>query len=122
MGFYVAGIHGHRSVHARRSGQGVKNIRPNPLSAPAVEAVVDRRVGAVDFWAIAPARTRFQHVHNAADHTSIINPMRSLAPSWQQRLNPPPFRIAEPVDLLCHSSLPSTEKLESQPNSGWNPY
>lgn len=122
MCFDVAGIHRHRSVHAGRSGQGVKNIRPNPLPAPAVEAVVDRRVGAIDFRAIAPARTRFQHVHNAADHASIIDPMRSLAPSWQQRLNPPPFRIAEPVDLLCHSSLPSAEKLESHSNSRWNPY
>lgn len=61
-------------------------------------------------------------MHNAADHASIIDPMRSLAPSWQQRLNPPPFRIAEPVDLLCHSSLPSAEKLESHSNSRWNPY
>ena len=42
MGFDVAGIYRHRSVHAGRSGQSVKNIRPNPLPAPAVEAIVDR--------------------------------------------------------------------------------
>ena len=78
MGFDVAGVHRDRSVHASRSGQGVKNARPNSLTAPAIEAVVDRRVGAIDFRAIAPARPGFQHVHDAANHATIIYPMRSF--------------------------------------------
>ena len=71
MGLDVAGVHRDRSVHAGRSGQGVKDARPNPLPAPAVEAVIDRCVGAIDFRAIAPARTGFQHVHDATDDAAI---------------------------------------------------
>jgi hypothetical protein len=54
-------------------------------------------------------------VHDAADHATIIDPVRSFAPSRQQRLNSLPFRIAQPVNLLCHPSLSkSLGELESQ--------
>lgn len=80
MGFDVGRVHRDRSVHTGRAGQGVKDARPNPLPAAAVEAIIDRRVGAIDFRAIAPVRTRFQHVHDATDEAAIIDPMRPFAP------------------------------------------
>jgi hypothetical protein len=49
-------------------------------------------------------------MHDAADHTPIIDPVRSFAPSRQQRLNPLPFRIAQPINLLCHPSLQITSE------------
>lgn len=52
---YVGRVHRYRSVHTGRSRQGVKDTRPNPLPASAVEAVIDRCVGTLDFRAIAPA-------------------------------------------------------------------
>ncbi len=82
------------------------NIRqPNALPAPAVEPVVDGRVGAVLGRAITPAPSRPQHVQDAADYPPIVDPMRSAVSARQQRLNASPFRLAYPIKLLRHPSL-----------------
>src|SRR6185437_16563761 len=122
MDFDVSRIDGGRSVHPGGSRQRIKDIGPDPLTAPAIEAIIDRRVRSVDFRAITPARPTSEHIDDPADHTAIVDAMSPFPPPWQQRFYPPPFRIAEPVDLLCHSSLPSAEKLESQSLFRWNPY
>jgi len=44
-------------------------------------------------------------MEDAADHPPIVNPMRSSPTSRQQRFDPRPFRIAQPVKLPCHPSL-----------------
>ena len=49
------------------------NKRSRTGAGPTVEAVVDRRVGAVVRRAVAPARARAKHVNDPADHPPIIN-------------------------------------------------
>jgi hypothetical protein len=44
-------------------------------------------------------------VHDAADHAAVIDSVRAFTTSRQQRLNPLPFRIGKPINLLCHPSL-----------------
>jgi hypothetical protein len=51
-----------------------------------------------------------QHVHDTADDAPVINPMRATTTSGQQRLDPPPLGIAEPIDLLRHPSLQITSE------------
>jgi len=46
---------------------------------------------------VAPARSRTQHMDDPADHTAVIHPMRAAPTTWQQRLKPLPFRVAEPI-------------------------
>jgi hypothetical protein len=42
--------------------------------------------------------------------------MRPAPPSWQQRFNPPPLRIVQPVNLLCHPSPHVLESLNHNPS------
>jgi hypothetical protein len=50
------------------------------LAAPAVEAIVDRRVRAIDRRAVPPGRARAQHMDNAADDPAIIDTVRPRRP------------------------------------------
>lgn len=61
-------------------GQGFKHLQPQPLTAPAVEPVIDGCVGAELRRAIAPARAALEHIHDARDNAAVINPMRALRP------------------------------------------
>ena len=122
MGLDVGRIDRARSVHAGRSRQGVEYAGPYPLPAPAIEAIVDRRVGPVDLRAIAPARPTAQHMDDAADHPTIIDAMGSLTASGQQRLDPLPLRIAQPINALPHQRLHRPWRLESQYRPVGNPY
>ena len=77
-----------------RAGQCLEHLKPNALPAPAVEAVIDRRVRPVFRRAIAPPRTRTQHLHDAADHTAIVHTARTSAPARQQGFKTLPVRLA----------------------------
>jgi hypothetical protein len=79
----------------------VKDIGPDSLTDPAVEAIVNRRVRPIHFRAIAPARPTAHHVDDISDYPAIIDPMQSASPSRQQRFNPPPLRIAQPITCLA---------------------
>src|SRR5215468_2030583 len=65
-----------RAVDAAVARQRLEYLLPQPLPAPAVEPVVDRRVGPIDRRTIAPAPARAQHVHNPTYHAPVINAMR----------------------------------------------
>jgi hypothetical protein len=56
---------GHRGEHRQ----------PNALPAPLVAAVIDRRIRLVTGRAVTPARTGAQHMHDAADRPSVVDPM-----------------------------------------------
>src|ERR1700691_2095822 len=99
------------SDHAGRAGQRVKDVGPNALAAPTIEAVVNRRVGAVVGRAIPPPRTRTQHVHDPTDDPAIIDAMRAAPAAWHQRLNPRPLRVTQPIELLPHQGLLDSEAL-----------
>lgn len=96
MGFDVGGVDGHGSDLASRTGQGVEDI----LSTPAIKAVVDRRIRAELRRAVAPARTRAQHVHGPADDPPVIDAMGAASASRQERLNPFPFRSLSQYSCL----------------------
>src|SRR4051794_38634495 len=95
------------------AGQRLEDTAPDPLPAPAVKAVVDRRVGPVLGRAVAPSSPRLQHVHDPADHPVIVHPSRTATPPRQVRLNPRPRLVIQPVKLP-HPKLPS-RSLESKP-------
>src|SRR5579872_4440035 len=111
MDLNVRTIDRHRSDRAGRAGQRVKDGGPNALPAPTIEAVVDRRVGAVVGWAIPPTRARAQHVHDPADDPAIVDTMRTATTARHQRFNPPPLCIAQPIELLPHQRLLDSEAL-----------
>lgn len=111
MDFDVRAVDRHGPDHAGRAGQRVKDGGPDALAAPPIEAVVDRRVGTVVGRAIAPAGARTQHMHDPADDSAIVDTVRTTPATRHQRLNPLPFRIAKPIELLPHQGLPESEAL-----------
>lgn len=54
-----------------------QDARPDASAAPPVPAIIDRRRRAVFGRTIRPAATALQHVNDAGDHSSIIDPSRS---------------------------------------------
>jgi hypothetical protein len=50
-------------------------------------------------------------VDDPADHAPVINPVRPTPAARQQRLDPLPFLIAQPIELLSHQGLPESEAL-----------
>src|SRR5271155_4981446 len=69
----VRTIDRHGPDHAGRAGQRVKDVSPDALAAPAIEAIVDRRVGTIIGRTIPPPCTRAQHMHDPADDPVIID-------------------------------------------------
>ena len=116
MGLDVRAVDRHGSDHAGRAGQRVKNVGPDALAAPTIEAVVDGRVGAIVGRAITPPRPGAQHVHDPANDPAIIDPMRAPPATRHQRFNPFPLGIAQPIELLPHQGLLDSEALNH--NSG----
>lgn len=109
----VGGVDRHHpasSMDAGVAGQRLEQPMPDALPRPAVEAVVDGRVGAVDLRAVAPPRSRAQHVRDPRDHPPIIDAMRPFPPPRQKRLDPRPFHIANPIIALGHPAPPSAKQ------------
>src|SRR5262245_9027397 len=120
--FDVGTIDGRWSYDPGLAGQSLEYLEPETLSAPAVEAVVNRRVGAVFRRTIPPARARPQHVYDPADHPPVVHPMRTTPSTRQQRFKALPLRLAQPVKLLAHQGLLESETLESRFSPHENPY
>jgi len=111
MDLDVRAIDRHGPDHAGRAGQRVKDVGPNALTAPTIEAVVNRRVGAIVGRAISPTCARAQHMHDPADDPAIIDAMRTTPAARHQGFNPLPLRIAQPIELLPHQGLLDSEAL-----------
>ena len=62
---------------ARFGCQRIEGPLPDAASRPAIEAIVDGRVGTILGRAIAPARAALEHMNDAADDPTIILPARS---------------------------------------------
>src|SRR5258707_15140762 len=88
--------------------QSLEDREPDTLLAPAVVAIVDRRVGSVGHRAVAPAGPGSQHMDDPADHPTIIHPMRSTPALRQQRLDLRPTSVVQPIKMLHQAVLPNT--------------
>ena len=61
---------GRRRPHGL-GGQVLEQLQPEPLTGPAIEAVVDRCGGAVVTWAVLPPTADLQHLKDARDHGCV---------------------------------------------------
>ena len=118
MDLDVGAVDRHGPDHAGRTSQRVKvkDVGPDALAAPTIEAVVNRRVGAIVGRAIPPTCARAQHMHDPADDPAIIDPMRAAPAPRHQAFNPLPLRIAQPIELLPHQGLLDSEALNHNPS------
>jgi hypothetical protein len=88
-------------------GQRFKDCAPSPALGPAVEAIVDRRVRAVFTRAVAPSRTRLQHVNDPAEDAPVVVPIRPRQSRRQMRLDTCPLPVIQPKQTRAHSLAPN---------------
>ena len=74
MGLYIGAVDGDGPAKAAVCDQGVVDALPDLAPRPAIEAVVDRGVGAVFGRAIAPAAPGLQDVDDPADDATVVDP------------------------------------------------
>jgi hypothetical protein len=115
---------GRRAVDDLRVGrigcyQGVEQALPKPTARPSVEPIVDRRRRPVERRAVLPSAAHFQHMNDAADHPSVVDPTRSRLIAWQQRFDRQPLPIAQP-ELVRHLQRSVVSELESSPANKFN--
>jgi hypothetical protein len=96
-------------------GQRFKDCAPSPALGPAVEAIVDGRVRTVFTRAVAPSRTRLQHVNDPADDAPVVAPIRSRQSRRQMRLYTCPLPVIQPKQTRAHS-LALESKTRGQEN------
>jgi hypothetical protein len=103
-----------------RCHQGFEQALPKTAPGPSIEAIVDRCRRPIDRWAILPAAAHPQHVNDAADHPSVIDPTRTRLIARQQRFDHRPLPIAQP-ELARHLQSSVVSKLESLLANEFNP-
>ena len=89
--------------------QRFKDCAPSPALSPAVEAIVDGRVGAVFTRAVAPSRSRLQHVNDSADDAAVVVPIRPRQSHRQMRLDTCPLPVIQPKQTRAHSLAPESK-------------
>src|SRR5579883_2769992 len=99
---YVRGVDHLRVGGSSVSGQRPEQILPNPAPRPAHETVIDRCRRPVLGRAIAPATAALQHMHDAANDTTIIGPLHAPDIRRQVRFDPLPLLIAQPKQVASH--------------------
>ena len=87
-------------------GQGFEDRPPAPAFGPAIEAIVDGRVGAILWRAIAPAGATLKHMNDAADAPPIVITFRSGQVSGQARRNACPLPVIQPKQPCAHRKPP----------------
>ena len=77
-----------------------EQVFPDAAPCPANKPVIDRCWRAIFGRAIAPAAATSQHMHDAADDPTIIDPLDAPDIRRQVRFNPLPLLIAQPKQFL----------------------
>jgi hypothetical protein len=92
--------------------QGVEQALPKPTAGPPIEPIVDRRRRPVERRAVLPSAAHFQHMNDAADHSTVVDPTSAWLIARQQRFDRRPLPIVEP-ELIRHLQCSVVSELES---------
>ena len=104
---HLAAVGCHNSVH---------QPIPNAGFAPAIEAVVGGRVGAVALGQVAPGRSRSQDEKDRVENTPVVCARHAPRLVGQKRLDDPPLRIAQ----VKPRHLQSSANTEVESGFGFN--
>lgn len=107
MSFDRGGVQRQRNGVFAELRQGFKDRTPSIFLGPAIEAIVDRRIGAILLRTIAPTPTRLQHMDDAADDAPVVVAHRARQSTRQMRLDTRPLPVAQPKQTLTHSLAPA---------------
>ena len=109
MSFNRGRVEGQRDGIFAGLSQRFKDRAPSSTLGPAVEAIVDGRVRPVFTRAIAPSRSRLQHVNDPADDAPVVVPIRPRQSRRQMRLDTRPLPVIQPKQTRAHSPAPESK-------------
>lgn len=89
-----------------RRRQGLEDIHPNAFGRPAHEAIVEGLAGTVDGRGIDPSTPRLQHVNDATDDPSVVDPRFASRVRRKMRLKPRELVVAQPEIISIHQWSP----------------
>jgi len=121
MGPDIGGVDRAASSDRTGAGQGFNEPGPEPAAGPSIEAVVDRRGGAVFGWAVAPAAAGLEDVENAGDHTPIVDAPGPRPVLGKMRLDRRPLHVAQPEQPAHRRLQMPSEGSESDLPMPFNP-
>ena len=93
MRFDRGGVDGQSHAVLAAAGERFKDRLPMSALGPAIETIVDRRVGTIVGRAIAPPCTALKHMNDTADNASIVIARRAGLVRWQMRLYLSPLLV-----------------------------
>ena len=100
----------HLDLAVVRLDDGVHQAIPDARLAPAIEAVVGRRVRPVTLGQIAPRRARAQHPEDAVENTPVVLRFGASPVGRQERLDSAPLEVGE---IVAHDPSSYGCQLES---------
>ena len=109
MSFDRCRIEGKHDGVFARLGQHFKDCAPSPALGPTVEAIIDGCVRTIFTRAIAPSRTRLQHVNDPADDAPVVVAIRPRQSRRQMRLDTCPLPVIQPEQPRPHSHAPESK-------------
>ena len=100
----------HLHLAAMRFGDYVHQPVPDPSLAPAIEAIVGRRIWPIALRKIAPWRAGPQRPEDAIEHTPVVFALGTRTALRQHRFDDSPLEIRQ---VVAHDPTPQVEELES---------
>ena len=104
MRLQVGGVDHHRPGRRALGGQLLDEAVEHARLAPANETVVERLVGAVAGWCVAPHQARADDVDDAADDLAIVDPPHTAHLVGQKRLNTSELSVGKPEMVVGHEN------------------
>ena len=98
----------------------MEDVDPDALGRPSDEPIVEGFARSIDRRCIDPSAARFQHMHDATDHSMVINPRLASGIGRQKRLQPGELLLGQPEMIAIHQGSPFGDR-ESQSRSQRNP-
>jgi hypothetical protein len=104
--FDVRAVQRHLLGRLRRSGYRLEDLLPDSAHAPAIEAIVHRRIWAIFRRTVLSSTAGLQHMDDPAQNPSVVLRLRTRAMHWNERLDLRPLRVIQPKQVRSHQLAP----------------
>jgi hypothetical protein len=102
----MGAVQRHLLRRLRRARNRLENLLPDSPSAPAIEAIIHRRVRAVFGWTVLPTTSALEHMDDPAQNPSIIPRLLARSIHWsgnRSRIKPRILQMTRRVNYLLAS-------------------
>ena len=80
----------------------LEDANPNALFRPSDKTIVERLPRPIVRWRVHPSASRFQHMHDAADHPPVVDALLAARIGRQVRRDLRKLFLSQPEPTLIH--------------------